>query len=103
MVRPKKDRHICGCAPFHCFKPNGIPLGELDQVSLLPDELEALRLADVEGLSQLDAAAQMNISRQTFGNIVKQARHKVALCLVQGQALMLNTSAQEKPTQENTQ
>ena len=65
----------------------GTPMTEL--VDLLPEELEALRLADKEGLSQLDAATQMGVSRQTFGNIVNCARSKVATCLVEGCALML--------------
>lgn len=60
---------------------------ELKSVALLPEELEALRLADMESMSQLEAAQQMNVSRQTFGNIVKKAREKVARCLVEGHAL----------------
>jgi len=51
------------------------------------DELEALRLADLEGLYQEEAAARMQISRQTFGNIVKTARRKVADALVNGKAI----------------
>ncbi|CAH0535410.1 hypothetical protein VST7929_02983 [Vibrio stylophorae] len=90
MARPKISRRICGRAPYSCFKPNGVPTHSLTQVQLLPEEFEALRLADLEGLSQLDAAAQMQVSRQTFGNIVASARYKVAQCLVHGQALMLN-------------
>ncbi|RJX72900.1 DUF134 domain-containing protein [Vibrio sinensis] len=87
MARPKKTRRICSRAPFSCFKPNGIPMTELKSVALLPEELEALRLADMESMSQLEAAQQMNVSRQTFGNIVKKAREKVARCLVEGHAL----------------
>lgn len=89
MARPKKCRRICSRAPYSCFKPNGVPTTELPQIQLLAEELEALRLADFEGLSQQDAADQMMVSRQTFGNIVKQARFKVSSCLVNGQALML--------------
>ncbi|MGF1909396.1 DUF134 domain-containing protein [Vibrio kasasachensis] len=89
MARPKIHRQICSRAPYSCFKPNGVPMPELQQIELLPEELEALRLADQEGLSQLDAAAQMQVSRQTFGNIVKRARSKVAQCLINGHALLL--------------
>ena len=89
MVRPKKERRICGQAAYHCFKPNGVPMSRLKQMELLPEELEALRLADKEGFSQLDAATQMGVSRQTFGNIVNRARRKVAICLVEGHALVL--------------
>lgn len=89
MARPKKQRRICGRAPFECFKPNGVPLSELDKMALLPDELEALRLADFNGMNQIDAAKEMQVSRQTFANIVKSARLKVATCLINGQALVI--------------
>ncbi|KJY81869.1 hypothetical protein TW81_16085 [Vibrio galatheae] len=90
MARPKIERNICTSAPYECFKPNGVPLAKLEKIELLAEELEALRLADLESLSQLDAATRMGISRQTFGNIVKSARAKVAQSLVYGQALMFD-------------
>jgi predicted DNA-binding protein (UPF0251 family) len=61
----------------------------LEEVALSVDELEALRLADLEGLYQDDAAARMAVSRATFGRIVEAARKKVALALVQGRALKI--------------
>lgn len=90
MVRPKIERKI-GCRAAHsCFKPNGIPMSELDQIPLLAEEFEALRLSDLEGLNQQACAEQMGISRQTFGNIIKRARNKTAQSLIEGKALMLN-------------
>ena len=53
-----------------------MPLKNLEQVSLKFDEFEALRLAGFEGMYQADAAKKMNISRQTFGLIIKQAHQK---------------------------
>jgi hypothetical protein len=53
------------------------------------DELEALRLADKEGLYQEQAAEGMHISRPTFGRIVESARRKVAEALVEGKALRI--------------
>ena len=101
MARPKIQRKICTRAPYSCFKPNGVPMTELQHIELQAEELEALRLADQEGLSQLDAAAQMQVSRQTFGNIVKRARAKVANCLVNGHALVL-TTVQDTPVQKGS-
>src|SRR5690606_23022256 len=76
MPRPRKPRHI-GCRPpASCFKPNGIPASNLQAETLDADELEALRLADLLQMNQIDAAQCMGVSRQTFGNIVKCARHK---------------------------
>lgn len=92
MARPKKLRKVCSQAPYACFKPNGVPTKQLKKVELFPDELEALRLADLQGMNQIDAAREMDVSRQTFANIVKSARKKVSQCLIEGQALMMSTS-----------
>ncbi len=58
-----------------------------ETVKLTLDELEALRLADLEGLYQEAAARSMGVSRQTFGRIVTEARKKTALALVTGAAI----------------
>jgi predicted DNA-binding protein (UPF0251 family) len=71
------------------FKPSGVRACELEQVVLSLDELEALRLADLEGLYQATAAESMEISRQTFGNILKSAHGKVADCLVNKKKLRI--------------
>lgn len=71
------------------FKPQGIPLSTLEKVILTDDELEAVRLADHEGLYQQDAADRMHISRQTFGRIIDAAHKKIADALVNGKALCI--------------
>ena len=92
MPRPCCPRHIDirPCAGY--FKPAGIPARLLDEVVLSLDELEALRLADFEGLYQEQAAARMKISRSTFSRVVEQARRKVATALVEGKALRVDVS-----------
>ncbi len=55
------------------------------------DELEAISLADHEGLYHEDAALKMKISRQTFGRILREAHRKVAECLIKGKALRIDT------------
>ncbi|MGL4667177.1 MAG: DUF134 domain-containing protein [Saezia sp.] len=92
MARPCKFRHIEMTPTATYFKPRGIPMRELEEVILELDELEALRLADLDGLYQADAAVKMNVSRQTFANIVTRARHKVAQALIYGKALKVNHS-----------
>lgn len=57
---------------------------ELKKIELKIEELEAMRLKDIIGLSQQDCADRMGISRQTFQNIIDSARHKVALALTEG-------------------
>jgi predicted DNA-binding protein (UPF0251 family) len=71
------------------FKPRGIPLTALEEVVLAVDEFEAIRLADLEGLYQDQAAEKMKVSRQTFGRIVESAHRKVAEALVKGKALKI--------------
>jgi uncharacterized protein len=89
MSRPKCCRKI-GCAPDkNYFKPRGIPSTDLEEVVLSLDEFEAIRLADFEGLYQEDAAAKMNISRQTFGRIIESAHKKLADVLLNSKALKI--------------
>jgi len=60
------------------------------------DELEAIRLADYEGLYHEDAALRMKISRQTFGRILNIAHKKIAECLLKGKALKIETQKKEE-------
>lgn len=89
MSRPCRCRRI-RCKPdANYFKPRGIPLDVLEEVKLTLDELEAVRLADLEGFYQEDAAKKMNISRQTFGNIIESAHKKIADVLLNAKALKI--------------
>ena len=62
---------------------------DLEETVLASDELEALRLADLEGLSHEEAAERMGVSRPTFGRIVANARAVVADALTGGKALRI--------------
>ena len=89
MPRPCCQRRVGFVPGVTYFKPAGIPLTELEEVIVTLDELEALRLADLHGLYQEQAAEQMKISRPTFARIVEAARKKVAEALIHGKALRL--------------
>jgi len=93
VPRPKIHRNICGRAAYSCFKPNKVPMAQLEHIALEKDELEALRLVDLNGMQQLQAAERMGVSRQTLANILKRGRKKVASCLVDGKALLLDGAA----------
>ena len=81
-MRPKKIRWI-KCAPVErCFRTICKPLSKLRSVNLTLDEFEAVRLADLEGLRQVDAAKRMRISRPTFSRIIASAHRKIADGLV---------------------
>jgi len=71
------------------FKPAGIPLSGLEEINLAVDELEAIRLSDFLGLYQEEAAKKMNVSRQTFGNIINSAHKKVAEALLNAKAIKI--------------
>jgi predicted DNA-binding protein (UPF0251 family) len=71
------------------FKPAGGSCKGLDQIVLTLDELESLRLADLQGLYQEQAAGQMSVSRQTFGRIIELAHRKIADVLVNGKTLKI--------------
>jgi uncharacterized protein len=92
MPRPRKRRRIAHHPKPGVFKPAGVPLSDLRLVNLLPEELEALRLADLEGLTQAGAAEQMGVSRSTFQRILEHARRQVARALVEGHALQVESS-----------
>ncbi|MFA4973976.1 MAG: DUF134 domain-containing protein [bacterium] len=103
MPRPFKCRRV-GWTPQHdYFKPRGIPLSELEEVILRLDEIEAMRLADIEGLYHEEAAAKMNVSRQTFDRILANAHKTVADALINGKAIrveggnVVNVAEQVRP------
>ena len=89
MPRPKKFRTIATTPSAFYFKPQGIPKHILEEIILEVDELEAVRLADLEGLYQEDAAERMKVSRQTFGNIIISAHKKIADALIHGKVLRI--------------
>ncbi len=71
------------------FKPAGIRLSELEEVNLLVEEVEAIRLKDQEGLEHEVCAQKMNISRSTFSRLLDSARQKLANALLNGKAIRI--------------
>jgi predicted DNA-binding protein (UPF0251 family) len=89
--RYKKQRR-CGC-PFGdlqrlVFKPAGIPSTELQQVTIYRDEVEALRLCDLEGLTQEEAGVRMGVSRGTVQRLLASARRKMAEAVTTPKAII---------------
>jgi uncharacterized protein len=89
MPRPNKCRKIFSNPGVFHFEPVGRELSEKTEVELTIDEFEALRLADYEGYYQERAAEQMNVSRQTFGNIINSAHKKIADFLINAKSLKI--------------
>lgn len=92
--RPKKPRN-CNC-PHRLpgstiIKPAGVKTKDLKKVFLDLDELEAMRLCDVMGLSQSDAGVHMKVSRGTVQRLVSSGRKKTADAIINCHALVINT------------
>ncbi len=72
------------------FKPAGVSLSQLQETCISIEELEAIRLKDLEGLEQEACAERMNISRPTFARVLNAARRKMADALINGRAIRID-------------
>ena len=89
MARPAKLRCVAQLPNVGFFKPAGIPANALQSVRLSLEELESIRLKDLEGLEQEECAQQMRISRPTFHRILESARKKLSDALIHGKAIQI--------------
>ena len=92
MVRPRIPRRLRFKPGVYYFKPRGVPMRLLDEVVLFPDEVEALKLHDVDELEQVEAAKRMNISQPTFARTLDKAYKKIATAITEGKAIRIETS-----------
>lgn len=90
MPRPFKLRRVSVMPRYTYFKPTGIPMPLLDEVVLTVDELEALRLKDLEKLEQHECAARMNVAQSTLQRILVSAREKVSRAIIEGKVLRIH-------------
>ena len=89
MPRPRKCRRVENLPGTTYFKPAGIPMRMLEDVLLTVDEVEALRLKEIEELDQEAGAERMGISRPTFQRILASARKKAADAVLNGKAIRI--------------
>ncbi|MDD2486921.1 MAG: DUF134 domain-containing protein [Candidatus Gracilibacteria bacterium] len=89
MPRNCKIRTINHKLQSNFFKPNGIPLHELDIKEVGSDEIEALRLAYIEGLNMVDGAVKMGISGPTFNRILNSGITKIADAIINSKAIKI--------------
>lgn len=90
MARPTKFRRVEFFPEDTYFVPWGKPKCEIEEIELKVEELEAMRLKDIEELNQEECAKRMEVSRQTFQNIIDSARKKIAIALTEGNAIRIN-------------
>lgn len=90
MTRPRVKRCLQFNPNVDYFKPRGIPLRDLEEVELLPDEIEAIKLYLIDGLDQTQSAEKMGISQPTFARTIDASCKKVADALINGKAIKIN-------------
>lgn len=73
-----------------------------EDVRLAIDELEAMRLSFLEGLSQSEAAARMEIHQSTFQRALKKALEKITEALVNGKAIRIEGGDYKMPGRDGT-
>lgn len=89
MPRPCKHRRCRAFTGDRVWKPRSVPMDELDVIRLDLAELEAMRLCDVDGLTQEDAGLRMRVSRGTVQRLVASGRQKVVRALLESAALVI--------------
>ncbi|MFH1640010.1 MAG: DUF134 domain-containing protein [Chloroflexota bacterium] len=89
MVRPTKKRRVSFLPGITYYKPAGVPLRFMQENQLSVEALEAVRLRDLEGLEQEEAARRMNVSRPTFQRILAAARYQITDALLNGKAIKI--------------
>ncbi|RZN62908.1 DUF134 domain-containing protein [Methanonatronarchaeum sp. AMET6-2] len=96
--RPRRKRRVGWTPETDVFKPKGKPSRELEQVVITIEEMEAIRLVDLENYSQKEAAEKMGVSRRPFWNDLNSGRRKIAEALTQGKSLVIKggTYSEEK-------
>ncbi len=90
MPRPHRGRKVGYRQKVDFYKPAGVPMSELVVTTINLDEVEAMRLVDGESHNQTEAAKHMNISQPTVARLLESGRRKIALAIVQGQAIAIH-------------
>lgn len=89
MTRPRLCRRIQFNPNVTYFKPQGVPMRELEIIELTTEEAEALRLRNIKDLEQEEAAKKMNTSQSTYQRILSSAYKKITEALIEGKAIKI--------------
>lgn len=89
MPRPRLCRRIKFNPQITYFKPQGVPMRILDEIELTAEEVEALRLKNIEELEQVECAKKMNTSQSTFQRILTSAYKKISRAVIEGKAIKI--------------
>jgi len=102
MVRPRKIKLVDFEPNVTYFKPRAVPLNQLKEIELTLDELETLRLSNIEKLSQIDAAKKMQVHQSTFQRTLVRAREKITDALINGKAIKIYGGEYKMPGGDGT-
>jgi uncharacterized protein len=102
MVRPRKIKTINFEPDVTYFKPRAVPLNQLKEVEITFDELDALRLSNIEKVSQADGAKKMGVHQSTFQRTVSRANEKITDALVNGKAIKIQGGKYKMPGKDGT-
>lgn len=92
MPRPRLFRRIGYHPKIRYFKPRGVPMRHLEEITLTHEEVEALRLKNIEELDQIECAKIMHTSQSTFQRILTSAHRKVSRAIIRGKAIKILTN-----------
>ncbi|MFA9398055.1 MAG: DUF134 domain-containing protein [Clostridiaceae bacterium] len=88
MVRPRKNRRVFNVPDYKNFGP--YENNTTEEIIISIEEVESLRLMDIEDLDQEECAKIMDVARSTFQRIYKDARYKVAESIINGKKLHID-------------
>lgn len=89
MPRPKRQHQVCCLPSVDLFGPLVSNPAKRDTLIMTVEEFEAIRIIDLQGKSQEDCAADMEVSRPTLQRVYYSAKQKVADALVNGKLLKI--------------
>ncbi|MBU3918600.1 DUF134 domain-containing protein [Patescibacteria group bacterium] len=89
MPRPRGRRKIRFSPRVTFYKPQGVPMRDLEIIELTFEEAEALRLKNIKCCDQCECAKKMKTSQSTFQRILSSAYKKITKALIEGKAIKI--------------
>lgn len=102
MPRPRSYKRIGYDPEITYFKPSGVRLRDLEVVELTLEEVEALRLKNIENKDQTECAVTMKTSQSTFQRILTSAEKKISIGIIFGKAIKINKEGVNMPGMDGT-
>jgi len=90
MGRPRKKRCCRRYNADRVYKPQGIPLRDIETIEITLDQFEAIRLCDIERMDQEEAGQEMGVSRGTIQRMLYTARSEIASAILNNHAIIIN-------------